>query len=216
MPVTIINAISLSALPENLLHEKQLWQRGKIRIAGVDEAGRGPLAGPVVAAAVIFEPYLYLPEVNDSKKLSVKKRERLYQEITENCLDWSIGAATPAEIDEINIREATFLAMQRALAGLKSPPDFVLVDGYEISGIDLPQHHLIKGDSISFTIAAASIVAKVTRDRWMLEWHEKYPDYGFDKHKGYGTQLHREKIVELGLTPIHRKSFLGKILSRGK
>lgn len=185
-------------------------------IAGVDEAGRGPLAGPVVAAAVkINEYHDFFKEINDSKKLSEKKREMLFDKIISYC-HVGVGIATVEEIDKVNILNATFLAMNRALEDLKEDKilfDKVLVDGNKlIKGYDGKQEFVIKGDAKSLSIAAASIIAKVTRDRIMLKYAEEYPEYFFEKHKGYGTKLHREILLEKGALPIHRKTFLKKIL----
>lgn len=185
-------------------------------VAGVDEAGRGPLAGPVVAAAVkINEYHDFFKEINDSKKLSEKKREMLFDKIISYC-HVGVGIATVEEIDRVNILNATFLAMNRALEDLKEDKilfDKVLVDGNKlIKGYDGKQEFVIKGDAKSLSIAAASIIAKVTRDRIMLKYAEEYPEYFFEKHKGYGTKLHREILLEKGALPIHRKTFLKKIL----
>lgn len=185
-------------------------------IAGVDEAGRGPLAGPVVAAAVkINEYHDFFKKINDSKKLSEKKREMLFDKIISYC-HVGVGIATVEEIDRVNILNATFLAMNRALEDLKEDKilfDKVLVDGNKlIKGYDGKQEFVIKGDAKSLSIAAASIIAKVTRDRIMLKYAEEYPEYFFEKHKGYGTKLHREILLEKGALPIHRKTFLKKIL----
>ena len=185
-------------------------------IAGVDEAGRGPLAGPVVAAAVkINEYHDFFKEINDSKKLSEKKREMLFDKIISYC-HVGVGIATVEEIDRVNILNATFLAMNRALEDLKEDKilfDKILVDGNKlIKGYDGKQEFVIKGDAKSLSIAAASIIAKVTRDRIMLKYAEEYPEYFFEKHKGYGTKLHREILLEKGALPIHRKTFLKKIL----
>lgn len=185
-------------------------------IIGVDEAGRGPLAGEVVAAAVRLKKYdSELEAINDSKKLSEKKREILYDKIFEY-FDVGIGIATVEEIDQYNILNATFMAMNRAISNLeidKNKIDIILVDGNKkIKNCDYPQETIVKGDSKSLAIGAASIIAKVYRDRLMKEMGEKFPDYCFEKHKGYGTKLHREKILELGVLPIHRKTFLTKIL----
>ena len=195
-------------------------------VIGVDEAGRGPLAGAVVASAVYIPKYIEeFSGINDSKKLSEKKREELYSIIVENCYV-GVGEASPTEIDDINILNATFLAMKRALEDLKDnmkleniKVDLVLVDGnHKIRGYsEYTQKEVIKGDSKSLSIAAASIIAKVTRDRQMIETHEKYPEYMFNKHKGYGTKLHREKLlIHGGVSNIHRKSFLGKIIGNVK
>ena len=200
--------------PKMTLHEFDL-SKGEI-VIGVDEAGRGPLAGNVVAAAAILKKYSNdLDEINDSKKLTEKKREKLFDVIMENFYI-GVGEATPEEIDEINILNATFLAMRRALENLKkqcSTNHLVLVDGnFKIREYEGEQEFVIKGDAKSLSIAAASIIAKVTRDREMIEEGKKYPEYKFEKHKGYGTKLHKEKLLELGVLPIHRKSFLNKII----
>lgn len=200
--------------PKMTLHEFDL-SKGEI-VIGVDEAGRGPLAGNVVAAAAILKKYSNdLDEINDSKKLTEKKREKLFDVIMENFYI-GVGEATPEEIDEINILNATFLAMRRALENLKkqcSTDHLVLVDGnFKIREYEGEQEFVIKGDAKSLSIAAASIIAKVTRDREMIEEGKKYPEYKFEKHKGYGTKLHKEKLLELGVLPIHRKSFLNKII----
>ena len=200
--------------PKMTLHEFDL-SKGEI-VIGVDEAGRGPLAGNVVAAAAILKKYSNdLDEINDSKKLTEKKREKLFDVIMENFYI-GVGEATPEEIDEINILNATFLAMRRALKNLKkqcSTDYLVLVDGnFKIREYEGEQEFVIKGDAKSLSIAAASIIAKVTRDREMIEEGKKYPEYKFEKHKGYGTKLHKEKLLELGVLPIHRKSFLNKII----
>lgn len=181
---------------------------------GVDEAGRGPLAGDVYAAAVILNPDNYIEGLNDSKKLSEKKREKLYDEIIEKAEDYCIARATIAEIEEINILNAAMLAMKRAVLGLETKPTLVLADGNKTPDVPCEARAVVKGDGNSASIAAASILAKVTRDRYMLEMAKKYPEYGFEKHKGYGTKLHREKILELGPCPIHRPSFLNKIYAK--
>jgi len=184
-------------------------------ICGCDEAGRGPLAGPVVAAACIL-PEGYVPEgLDDSKKLTEKKREKLYAEITKNALFWCAAEASPEEIDEINILEASLLAMRRAVAGLGVTPDYLLVDGNVYRKFDLPGEAVVGGDGISPSIAAASIIAKVTRDRMCAEMHETYPEYNFAKHKGYPTKDHKLAVYEYGPCPIHRRSFLS-FLERDK
>jgi ribonuclease HII len=182
-------------------------------IVGVDEAGRGPLAGPVVASAVIIDEYIEeFDMINDSKKISEKKRELLYDIIMEKC-EVGVGIVDHKEIDKYNILNATFMAMKRAIEEIASEYDIVLVDGnHKIRDFDKKQEAVIKGDGKSLSIAAASIVAKVTRDRIMVEYAKDYPEYLFEKHKGYGTKAHREVLVEKGATPIHRKSFLKKIL----
>lgn len=190
--------------------ELELIPDGVRTVCGLDEAGRGPLAGPVYAGAVIL-PDGYIPEgLNDSKKLSEKKREALFVEITENALAWSFGTASPEEIDEINILNASMLAMKRAVEALNVRPEFLLVDGNVARGFDQPALAVIKGDAKSPSIAAASIIAKVLRDRECLKMDEKYPQYGFAGHKGYPTKAHFEAIEKHGVSPIHRKSFLKK------
>ncbi len=185
---------------------------GYKNICGIDEAGRGPLAGPVYAAAVILPMGLEIDGLNDSKKLSEKKREQLFTVICEKAVDYSVGFATEQEIDEINILNATFLAMKRAVEGLKIQPDYILVDGNRYPKIgDAKEEVVVKGDAKSMSIAAASILAKVSRDRFMLEKTKEYPQYEFEKHKGYGTKLHYEKLAEYGPSPIHRKTFLKKL-----
>ncbi|WP_150540174.1 ribonuclease HII [Actinobacillus vicugnae] len=176
-------------------------------IAGVDEVGRGPLVGAVVTAAVILDPNNPIEGLADSKKLSEKKRLLLAEEIKAKALCWSLGRAEPEEIDQLNILHATMLAMQRAVAGLSIQPDFVLVDGNRIPSLPMPAQAVIKGDSLVAEISAASILAKVARDREMDELDKQYPDYGFAKHKGYPTKLHFEKLAQFGATPFHRKSF---------
>lgn len=192
------------------------YRKGDIRnVAGVDEAGRGPLAGPVYAAAVIFPEDFYLEDINDSKKLSEKKREALFDIICEKALAYSISFVSAQIIDEINILNATFLAMKQAVDGLDIVPDFVLVDGNSSKGLELPHECVVKGDAKSQSIAAASILAKVARDRFLKnELANRYPEYLFEKHKGYGTKLHVEKLLEFGPCPEHRRSFLTKILQK--
>ncbi|SMG15921.1 ribonuclease HII [Paenibacillus aquistagni] len=193
--------------------EREHWEQGFDAIAGIDEVGRGCLFGDVVAAAVIMPKGLILDGVDDSKKLSEKKREKLYEEIIEHALAWSVARIDAPTIDELNIKQATRLAMKQAVEQLQLAPDVLFVDAEKI---DLPvrQHAIIKGDATSQSIACASILAKVTRDRLcMQEWESQYPDYGIAIHKGYGTKLHREAIVTHGPTPMHRRSFLTKLLS---
>ncbi len=185
---------------------------GYTAVCGVDEAGRGPLAGPVYAAAVILPRGLVIDGLNDSKKLSEKKREQLYDEITKNAIAWSVAFATEQEIDEINILQATFLAMKRAVEGLTPKADYALVDGNRMPPLEIKGETVVKGDSLSMSIAAASILAKVSRDRFMLELDKLYPQYQFAKHKGYGTKLHYEMLEKHGVSPVHRRSFLKKIL----
>ena len=191
--------------------EHAAMEEGFSLICGVDEAGRGPLAGPVCAAAVILPPDLELEGLNDSKKLSEKRREALYPLICEQALAYGIAFASEQEIDELNILQATFLAMRRAVGQLGQKPDLALVDGNREPDFgDIPVRTIIKGDSLSANIAAASILAKVTRDRFMLEQDAVYPQYGFAVHKGYGTQKHYAALREFGPCPIHRRSFLKK------
>ena len=180
-------------------------------ICGVDEAGRGPLAGPVFAAAVIFPEDYEIDGLNDSKKLSEKKREKLYYEIIEHALAYSVQSCDNNVIDEINILEATMLAMKTAVESLGIKPDIVFVDGNRLPKLEVPAEYVIKGDATSASIAAASILAKVSRDRFMYEMDKKYPEYCFEKHKGYPTKLHYEKIREFGPSEIHRLSFLKKM-----
>lgn len=194
------------------LYENELAMQGYKNICGVDEAGRGPLAGPVCAAAVILKPNDIIEGVNDSKKLSEKKREMLYDVIKERALSYSIAFATVEEIEEMNILNATMLAMKRAVEGLKIPADYAIIDGNKTPQLEIPCNYVIKGDAKSMSIASASILAKVTRDRLLLEYAEQYPQYHFEKHKGYGTKVHREALIEHGACPVHRKSFLKKIL----
>ncbi|MFD0709807.1 ribonuclease HII [Photorhabdus akhurstii] len=176
-------------------------------IAGVDEVGRGPLVGAVVTAAVILDPLRPIVGLADSKKLSEKRREALYLEITEKALYWSLGRAEPAEIDQLNILHATMLAMQRAVANLPISPEYVLIDGNRCPKLPMPAQAVIKGDGLVAEISAASILAKVTRDREMAELDQLFPEYGFAKHKGYPTAFHLEKLAQLGATEHHRKSF---------
>lgn len=192
--------------------EKEAIGEGFTLVCGIDEAGRGPLCGPVCAAAVILPIDCEIEGINDSKKLTEKKRELLFDVIREKAVDYSIAMATAEEIDEINILQATFLAMRRAYDGLNHKPDIALIDGNQKPHLPCEERTIVKGDAKSISIAAASILAKVTRDRYMKELDEKYPDYLFAQHKGYGTKLHYEKIVEHGICPEHRKTFLKKIL----
>lgn len=180
-------------------------------LAGVDEAGRGPLAGPVCAAAVILPPDAEIPGLNDSKKLTEKKREALFDVIKDTALAYGIAFATHEEIDEMNILNATFLAMNRAIEQIHIPFDMVLVDGNRTKGLEYPAECVVGGDGRCMSIAAASVLAKVTRDRFMREMAEKYPGYAFEKHKGYGTKAHYDAIRELGPCPIHRLTFLRKM-----
>lgn len=188
--------------------ENEAFKAGYKNICGVDEAGRGPLAGNVVAAAVILPQGLVIDGLNDSKKLSEKKREALYEVITKEALSYSIAWATPAEIDELNILGATMLAMKRAVERLSVSADFALIDGNCARGFDIPTQTVVKGDAKSPSIAAASILAKVTRDRQCIEMDKAYPEYGFAKHKAYPTKDHMNKVREIGPCPEHRRSFL--------
>ena len=193
--------------------EKQALQKGYKFVCGVDEAGRGPLAGPVCAAAVILPPDTEIEGLNDSKKISEKKREALYDIIKEKALAYSIAFGTLEEIEEFNILEATFLAMNRAVEGLSIPADYALIDGNRLpKGIKIDGETVVKGDAKSASIAAASILAKVTRDRLLIEYDQKYPEYNFKKHKGYGTKEHTDLILKYGPCEIHRLSFLKKLL----
>ncbi|MBR2716340.1 MAG: ribonuclease HII [Oscillospiraceae bacterium] len=190
--------------------ENGLYEDGWHIICGVDEAGRGPLAGPVYAAAVILPRGLVIDGLNDSKQLSAKKRDALYDIITEKALAWGVGSADEREIDERNILQATYLAMNRAIAALEIPPELALIDGNRSGGIEIANQCIVGGDGLSASIAAASILAKVTRDRLMIELDAKYPGYGFAQHKGYGTKAHYEALDRLGPCPIHRLTFLKK------
>ena len=190
--------------------EDSFYEQGVTVICGVDEAGRGPLAGPVCAAAVILPPHLELPGLTDSKKLSDKKRRELYPIIKEQAIAYGIGLASEKEIDEINILQATFLAMQRAIDQLDGKAKLALIDGNREKDFGLPVKTVVKGDSLSANIAAASVLAKVTRDDIMVEMAEKYPQYGFEIHKGYGTKAHYEALAAYGPSPIHRMTFLKK------
>ena len=191
--------------------EEGLYAEGAKLICGIDEAGRGPLAGPVCAAAVILPRGLEIPGLDDSKKLSEKKREELFEQIKEKALCYGIAFADVEEIEELNILGATFLAMNRAFEKLSLKPDIALVDGNRDPGLGLDTRLIVKGDSRCADIAAASILAKVTRDRYMLEMDRLYPQYHFERHKGYGTKLHYEALREFGPSPIHRPSFLRKM-----
>ena len=197
-------------------YEIEAHENGYNVVCGVDEAGRGPLAGPVFAAAVIL-PENYTHEIlNDSKKLSEKKRDLVYDDIVRDAICWSVGIADEKEIDEINILNATFLAMKRAVDGLKIKPDLAYIDGNQYPKTGIKEITIVKGDSKCMSVAAASIIAKVSRDRFMLEIAEKYPEYQFSKHKGYGTKLHYEMIEKYGVSPVHRRTFLKKILGEDK
>ncbi len=191
-------------------YEHRCYDEGFRIVCGVDEAGRGPLAGPVCAAAVILPKDLEIEGLNDSKKLSDKRRRALFEEITAQAVAYGIAFATEQEIDEINILQATFLAMRRAMEQLSVRPDIALIDGNRETDFGLPVRTIVKGDSLSANIAAASILAKVTRDDFMLEQAKRYPEYGFDVHKGYGTRAHYAALREYGPCPIHRRTFLKK------
>lgn len=193
--------------------EKAAVNSGFSCVCGVDEAGRGPLAGPVCAAAVILPAGAAIEGLDDSKKLTEKKRERLYDIIKQTAVAYSVAYGTLEEIETVNILEATYLAMNRAIEGLTVKPDFALIDGNRVPrGIKIPCETIVKGDSRSMSVAAASVLAKVTRDRLMLEYDKKYPEYNFKKHKGYGTKEHTELIKQYGPCEIHRLSFLKNIL----
>ncbi len=193
-----------------LKYEREAKESGFNVVCGIDEAGRGPLAGPVCAAAVILPDGCIIDGVNDSKKLTEKKREQLFDVIKETAIAYSVATADEKEIDEINILNATYLAMNRAFQGLKVKPDAALVDGNRDPDLGVPTRTVVKGDANSMSIAAASILAKVTRDRLMLEMDRKYPEYQFAKHKGYGTKLHYEMLDKYGASEIHRMTFLRK------
>ena len=196
-------------MPDLVVEEEQ-YARGFTAVAGVDEAGRGPLAGPVCAAAVLLPRGIEIAGLDDSKKLSEKKREMLYDIIIDRALAYGIAFASPAEIDEINILNATFLAMNRAIDAMGIKPDLCIIDGNRAGGIVCEHICLVKGDSISLSVAAASVLAKVTRDRYMKELDKSYPGYGFAKHKGYPTKEHYAAINSLGPSEVHRNSFLKK------
>ena len=196
---------------ERLLHfERELWNMDYTYVAGIDEAGRGPLAGPVVAAAVIFPKGTYISGVDDSKKVSANKRELLYTEIMNTSYSVGVGVVSEKEIDRTNILQATFQAMHKALEVLTVHPQFILVDGRELPGSPCSQNAIVGGDSRSFSIAAASIVAKVTRDRIMSDYDQQFPEYGFARHKGYATSEHRAALAKYGPCDIHRRSFAWK------
>ncbi|MBQ6816388.1 MAG: ribonuclease HII [Clostridia bacterium] len=198
-------------MPDFIL-ENELKQKGYNFICGVDEAGRGPLAGPVCAAAVILPENVIIEDLNDSKKLSEKRREELFPIILEKAVCTSVAFASVEEIEKLNILNATFLAMQRAVEGLKIPADFALIDGNRIPKLNISANAVVKGDGRSMSIAAASVLAKVSRDRLMLEYDKLYPQYNFAKHKGYGTKQHYEAIANYGICNIHRKSFLKGVI----
>ena len=196
----------------DMFHYENLQKaQGFQLVCGVDEAGRGPLAGPVCAAAVILPEDVNIPGLNDSKKLSDKRRREMYPLIKEQAIAYSIAFATEEEIDDINILQATYLAMQRAIDGLQVKPDFALIDGNRAKDFGLPVKTIVGGDGLSASIAAASILAKVTRDDFMLELAKAYPQYGFEVHKGYGTKAHYEALAQFGPSKVHRMSFLKKL-----
>lgn len=196
-------------------YERNAYKEGCRLIAGIDEAGRGPLAGPVVAAAVILPEGIFIEGLNDSKQLSPSQRDKLYDIVTENAVAYGIGIVDEKCIDEINILNATKKAMEMAVAGLKPQPDLLLLDAVKLDKLALKQLSIIKGDTLSISIAAASIVAKVTRDRMIENMDTIYPQYGFSKHKGYGTKEHIDAIKKFGICPIHRLSFTKKFTSGG-
>ena len=199
--------------------EHRCFDQGHRLVCGVDEAGAGPLAGPVYAGAVILPPDLELPYLNDSKKVTPKRLDLLFDEIKEQAVAWAVASVSAEEIDEMDILNARMLAMERAVQALDPAPDFVLIDGNRDHGsryaVTPPHELVVKGDSLSASIAAASILAKVSRDRYMEEMAKEYPEYAFEKHKGYGTKLHCERILTYGPCPIHRRTFLRKLLSKG-
>lgn len=209
-----MNKEEIERLDNMLKYENEAYEKGYNYVCGVDEAGRGPLCGPVVAAAVILDRNAHLEGVNDSKKLSEKKREKLFDDIMEKAIAVGIGISDVDMIEEINILNATKEAMKEAVSGLSIKPDFVLIDGNQDIQIDIDRTTVVSGDALSESIAAASIIAKVTRDRMLREYDKEYPEYGFAKHKGYGTKMHIEAIKKYGLTPIHRPSFCTKFVTK--
>ena len=202
----------IERLGEMFSIEESLMQKGYSVIAGVDEAGRGPLAGDVYAAAVVLPHGILIEGLNDSKKISEKKREKLYDEICENAIAYAVATASVEEIDTYNIRNATYIAMNRAIEALKVKPDYVLIDGDCIKECNYEHECVVRGDAKSASIAAASILAKVTRDRYMKQLSEKYPEYGFEKHNGYGTAVHIAALKEFGASEVHRKTFIKKFV----
>lgn len=193
--------------------ERELWRDGAEYVAGIDEAGRGPLAGAVYAAAVILPRDCYIAGLDDSKKLTPKKRDALYDEIREKAVAWAVASASVEEIDELNILNATHLAMNRAVGALAVSPDYCIVDGNSIKGMTIPHETMVGGDARAACVAAASVLAKVTRDRYITELGKTYPEYGFERHKGYGTKEHTAAILRYGVLPVHRRSFLRKLLA---
>ncbi|AFQ45561.1 ribonuclease HII [Desulfosporosinus meridiei] len=202
-----VQELEQARIQQLLVEEKKLWKQGYLLLAGVDEAGRGPLAGPVVAGACILPAKFELPGLNDSKMLTESKREKLFIQIQKQAIDYAVGSAEPAEIDALNILQATKLAMKRSIEGLTIRPHHLLIDALNLTDVQIPQLPLIGGDRISASIAAASILAKVTRDRLMVQLHSLYPEYSFSKNKGYGTSDHMQVLKRLGPCPLHRKSF---------
>ncbi len=208
----VLNIEEKNRIENMLVLEHSLKEKGYKYIAGVDEAGRGPLCGPVVAAAVILPENIDIEGINDSKKISEKKREKLYEEIIDKALAYGVGISDVDVIEKVNILNATKLAMKEAISKLSTKPDYVLIDGNQLIDINVPKEAVVSGDSKSLSIAAASIIAKVTRDRMIRELDLKYPEYGFAKHKGYGTKAHIEAIKKYGLCDIHRPSFCKKFI----
>lgn len=186
------------------------YRRGHRVLCGVDEAGRGCLAGEVFVGAVVFDETAYIEGLNDSKKLSAKRREALFDEVVSKCVCYCVATATVEEVERLNVLRATMLAMERAVGGLPIKPDLVLVDGNTLPNLEVPAESIVHGDGRSFSIAGASILAKVSRDRYMLEVAKEYPQYGFERHKGYGTKLHYQRLEEFGPCEVHRPSFLKK------
>ncbi len=199
--------LELERLKQMMVFENELFDKGVKTIAGIDEVGRGPLAGPVVTCAVVLKSFDYIG-INDSKKVSLKNRLRLFEEIDDTAIEVSYGMASPEEIDELNILNATKLAMKRAIDGLSNKPDHLLIDAVTLDDIDIEQTNIIKGDEKSISIAAASIMAKVTRDHMMIAYNSDYPEYDFANNKGYGTRSHYDGLNAVGLSPIHRRSFV--------
>ena len=208
----ITNEAEIARQNEMKIIEDEKKKQGYNLVAGVDEAGRGPLAGPVFAACVILPDDCYIEGINDSKKLSEKKREKLFEEIINKAISYSIKSVDEKIIDEINILNATHIAMNEAINSMDITPDFVLIDGNSIKNIKIPYQTVVKGDAKSISIAAASILAKVSRDRYICDIANKYPQYFFEKHKGYGTKVHTDALKKYGPCEIHRKTFLTKIL----
>lgn len=203
-----LDALELNRLKQLKAYERKAFRNGYKIVAGIDEAGRGPLAGPVVAAVCILPKSKLIPKIDDSKKLSVKLRCELFEYLTNDSkIHFGVGIVDAEEIDRINIYQATIQAMLLAISQLKLTPDFLLVDGLQLKHTTIPSEKIIKGDQLSQSIAAASIIAKETRDRIMIQYHETWPEYGFNQHKGYGTTVHRAALQKYGFCPIHRRSF---------